>query len=329
MSFYGGLTGGINQTSRTLTSILTVSDGFTTMSGGQIIGTQYIETENITINNNLTVPELTTGNIQCINNNLVIGDITDSITIYGNEIKLVGNVVGYESANVYIVDNRIELNAGGGNILLPNSGISVLGDGNLVVSSLLTDINGDWIFSSPNNIVTVGTLNASNVNIDNISFDNLSSANIEATNKFITPNLAILDRTVSRTSAISHLNTNTLKSQNLISTIINNTTLNTSNVNTSNVNTSNVNTNNISFLNQLPLRIEHGVTATVNTDITITFDVPFNNPPTVLVSGFRNSAVPPIAYIRGLSTTSVNLYAKNDGGGDYGDLRFSWVAIGI
>ena len=72
MSFYGGLTGGINQTSRTLTSILTVSDGFTTMSGGQIIGTQYIETENITINNNLTFPELTTGNIQCINNNLVI-----------------------------------------------------------------------------------------------------------------------------------------------------------------------------------------------------------------------------------------------------------------
>ena len=155
--------------------------------------------------------------------------------------------------------------------------------------------------------------------IDNISFDNLSSANIEATQKFITPNVAILDRTVSRTSAISHLNTNTLKSQNLISTIINNTTLNTFNVNT----------NNISFLNQLPLRIEHGITATVGTSITITFDIPFLNPPTVLVSGFRNSATPPITYIRGLTNSTVSLYAKNDAGGDYGSLQFTWMAIGL
>jgi len=36
MSFLGGLTGGINQTSRTLTSIQTISDGFVEISGGTI-----------------------------------------------------------------------------------------------------------------------------------------------------------------------------------------------------------------------------------------------------------------------------------------------------
>ncbi len=315
----GGILGGINQTSKTLTSIVTISDGFTTMSGGNITGTQSISTNNLTINNNLNVPEITTGNIQTINNSLVIGDPNDSITIYGNDIRLIGNVIGYDSANVIISDKAIDLNAGMGNLFLNGAGINILGDGNLTVSSLTTDAEGEWSFSSPNGNLSVGTLKAGNIEIDNITFDNLNvSGNIEANQKFITPNVAILDRTVSRTSAISHLNTNTLKSTNLISTIINNTTLNTSNVNT----------NNISFLNQLPLRIEHGVTATVNTNTTITFDIPFNNPPTVLCTGFRNSAVPPITYLRGLTTSTVNLYAKDAGGSDYGDLRFSWIAIG-
>jgi hypothetical protein len=209
----GGILGGINQTSKTLTSIVTISDGFTTMSGGNITGTQSISTNNLTINNNLNVPEITTGNIQTINNSLVIGDPNDSITIYGNDIRLIGNVIGYDSANVIISDKAIDLNAGMGNLFLNGAGINILGDGNLTVSSLTTDAEGEWSFSSPNGNLTVGTLKAGNVEIDNISFDNLSSANIEATQKFITPNVAILDRTVSRTSAISHLNTNTLKAQ--------------------------------------------------------------------------------------------------------------------
>jgi len=219
----------------------------------------------------------------------------------------------------------LDLNYGGGNLFLNNAGINILGDSNIIISSLTTDSEGEWNFISPNgNLTITGTLKAPNVEIQNISFDNLSSGNITATKKFITPNVAILDRTVSRTSAISHLNTNTLKAQLTISKNINST-----NINSSNINSSNVNTNNISFLNQLPLRIEHGITATVGTSITITFDIPFLNPPTVLVSGFRNSATPPITYIRGLTNSTVSLYAKNDAGGDYGSLQFTWMAIGF
>lgn len=280
-----------------LNGIIELTDGDLIISNGRISQASHIETDSLTINNTINVPEIITSNIQTQTGSLVIGDINDNITIYGNDIKLVGNVIGYDSANVYIVDNRIELNSGGGNILLPDSGISVLGDGNIAVSSILTDNNGDWIFSSPNNIVSVGTLKAGNVEIDNISFDNLSSANIIATNKFFSPERIITDRSVNRTSAISHLNAGDIKC------------------------------NFMSFVNQERFRIEFGTTATVNTSVVITFKKPFNSPPTVIALGYINSATPPLVYVRDITNNDADLYAKNTAG-NYGNLRFTWMAIG-
>ncbi len=80
---------------------------------------------------------------------------------------------------------------------------------------------------------------------------------------------------------------------------------------------------------QSPFKIQYDTTGTVNTNIVITFDTPFTSVPTVIASGFNNSAEPPIVYLRTISNTQVQLYAKNQAGDDYGTLRFTWVAFGI
>jgi hypothetical protein len=277
MSFYGGLTGGINQTSRTLTSILTVSDGFATMSGGNLTGINNLQLQNLEINDlivddTLTVPHISSGsitnsgsisssnisssnisssnisssnisssNISTLNGSIQMGSIGDNVYIVGSEIRLIGNVIGYDSGNVVIVDDRIELNAGGGNILASNSGISILGDGNIALSNILTNADFDWVFTSPNNKVIIDTLEVANLNvslpvsnitIDNsfignlqvgnitllnpIVYENFEAANITATKKFIGPNVSILDRVASRTQAISHLNVGDIKSSSYI-----------------------------------------------------------------------------------------------------------------
>lgn len=309
-----------------LNGIIELTDGEIVISNGNMSGASHIETGNITINNTINVPEIITSNIQTQNGTLVIGDISDNIFIYGSEIKLIGNVIGYDSANVYIVDNRIELNSGGGNLLLPNSGISVLGDGNIAVSSLLTDNNGDWVFSSPNNIVTMGTLKAGNVEIDSISFDNLSSANITATNKFFSPEKIITDRAVNRSSAISHINCKDIKASYIKTNILEPLNINS----TGNINASFFNAlNGLSFSGETPFKIDYGLTGNVATNTTITFNQTFTSNPVVLCTGFINSTSAPITYIRSISSTQVQLYAKDPAGADYGTLRFFWVAIGI
>lgn len=338
-SMYGGLLGGINQTNKTLTSILTISDGFTTMSGGNISGAQNISTSNLTITNDLICPEVITSsiisptgtlsigstlnvsNIQTSSGLLYMGSQFDDIQIVGANIRLIGNVVGYDSANVYIVDKAIDLNASGfGNATLDGAGINVLGDGNIVISSLLTNNVGDWIFSNPNNNkVVIGNLEVANLSVTNpIVYDNFQASNITATNKFFSPERIITDRGVHRSSSISHLNAGDIRCSRM----------NSPNITGDLISCNTLNCNQISFLNQPGLRIEHGVTPTVNTSTVITFTTPFNSEPTVLVSGFRNSATPPITYLRGLTTTTVNLYAKNDAGSDYGSLQFTWIAIG-
>jgi hypothetical protein len=299
-------------TAPSLNGVIELTDGTTVISGGNISGSQSITTENLTINNNLDVPEITTGNIQSINNSLVIGDINDSITIYGNDIRFIGNVTSFEPANVLISDHNLDLNYGGGNLFLQNAGINILGDSNITVSSLTTDAYGEWSFSSPNGNLTVGTLKASNVEVENISFDNLSAGNIEATNRFITQERAFLNKTTSYSSAVTHLNCNEVKTNLLRST--GNSLLwgGLSN-----------------YQGQLPFKIQYGTTATVTTSVTITFDVPFTVPPTVLVSAFINSSDAPVPYIRGITETSVNFFAKDNANNNYGNLKFTWLAIGI
>lgn len=80
---------------------------------------------------------------------------------------------------------------------------------------------------------------------------------------------------------------------------------------------------------QEPFKIQYDTTATVNSGITITFDTPFVNVPTVIASGFNNSSAPPIVYLRTISNTQVQLYAKDQAGNDYGNLKFTWVAFGV
>ncbi len=80
---------------------------------------------------------------------------------------------------------------------------------------------------------------------------------------------------------------------------------------------------------QEAFKIQYDTTAIVDTNIVITFDTPFVNVPTVIASGFNNSAVPPIVYLRSISNTAVQLFAKDQAGSNYGNLRFTWVAFGV
>ncbi len=80
---------------------------------------------------------------------------------------------------------------------------------------------------------------------------------------------------------------------------------------------------------QPAFKVQYGTTATVNTSVAITFDTPFTTAPTVLVTGFKNTTSPPIVYLRGLTASTVNLYAKNVSQNDYGTLQFMWVAFGV
>jgi len=83
------------------------------------------------------------------------------------------------------------------------------------------------------------------------------------------------------------------------------------------------------YLNQPYFKIQYGTTSTVNTTITIYFDIPFAFSPTVIANGNKNSSNAPIIYVRDVSTTYVTLYAKSDAGNDYGDLKIMWLAIGV
>ncbi len=80
---------------------------------------------------------------------------------------------------------------------------------------------------------------------------------------------------------------------------------------------------------QPAFKVQYGTTATVDTDVTVTFDTPFTVAPTVLVTGYKNTTDAPIVYIRSLTATSVYFFAKDVAANNYGTLQFMWVAFGI
>lgn len=108
----------------------------------------------------------------------------------------------------------------------------------------------------------------------------------------------------------------------------------TGNINVGNVSvTSNINCTGISTgggtpPTQAPFRVEFGTTATVSTTTTITFSQAFTTPPTVLVTGFINSAAAPAHYITSITITNAVLYARDENDSNYGNLVFTWMAIG-
>ncbi len=104
---------------------------------------------------------------------------------------------------------------------------------------------------------------------------------------------------------------------------------------TANLSYGNLNVTNDIFTNfistrtgQQPFRIEYGTTGTVNTTTTIIFTQPFTVNPVVIVNGYIDSSNSPEAYVTALSTTQVTLYARNTNSANYGNLQFTWVAIG-
>lgn len=287
-----------------LNGIIELTDGEVVISGGNITNVNNLQLQNLEItdlvvDNSTTTPLLHTTNILSENGIINMGSINDNINIYGSNISLIGNVSIIESQTVTFVDNNLELNVGGGNILLEGSGLSVMGDGNALVSSLLLDENADWIFHSPNEKLTVENLSVGNLTVENpIVYDNFEASNITANNKFFSPERIITDRAVNRSSAIGHLNVNDIKCSYM------------------------------SFVNQGLFRIEYGTTNTVNTSIRVQFQKPFNTPPTVIALGFINSATPPFVYVRDITLIDALLYAK-DSAGNYGNLKFTWMAIGF
>lgn len=283
---------------QSLNGIITISDGTLEISDGTIAGLDHLDLKTLIVEEETTLNGMVSADtITPINSNLTIGDISKNLTLIGNEINIIGTASVIESTQVQYSDHSLQLNKDGGDILLENSGIEILGDDNAIKASCTLDVDGNWTMTSPDNKLTVSNIVCDNLDVANITYEDLNATNVNATNK-MTSDLNYMNRQVAYASAITHLNANQ------------------------------INTNGLSFfLNQLPFHIEFGTTATVNTSIVITFEKPYNSPPTVVATGFINSATPPQVYVRGITTTTVNLYAK-DSAGNYGNLKFLWVAFG-
>lgn len=189
-----------------------------------------------------------------------------------------------------------------------------------------------------------GNLNASNLFVNN---NTTISGNLLTPNVSLNGNLAIFGNIVNTIGNIILFNGNILSTRGNI--VLSNGNLNSTR---GNINFNNGNLRlalgNIKLLNgdaniagavysegisttsgQEAFKIQYGTTATVSTDITIIFNTPFVNVPTVIASGFINSASSPIVYIRTISNTQVYLFAKNSDGNNFGNLKFMWVAFGI
>ena len=309
MSFLAGLP--VNNQS--LNGIISITDGSDlVIENGNITNVNNLQLQNLEIDDlvvdvSASTPLLKTSNILSENGLLNIGTINDEIQIIGNNIKFIGNVTSYESANVIIADHSIDLNATGyGNLTLENAGINILGDANSVVSSLLTDNNGDWFFTSPNNKVTIGNLEVSSLNVLNpTSYDNFQSANITATNKFITQGRAFLNNTTSYTSSTTHLNSTYVKANEI-----------------------NIGKG-IRFLQQPHFVIDKGTfTGTTTGNYTITFNMPFTSSPTCNVSCERNSSNHAIIWIVSVSATQLVVRVANSANTVISPATIHWIAYG-
>ena len=193
------------------------------------------------------------------------------------------------------------------------------GTGNLNASNLFvnnnTTISGNLIYPS---ISYTGNLTTPSGNLINSTLGNLilSNGNILST----CGNIVLTNGNINITSGNINLNNDNLR------LAIGNVILSNGYANISgNVYSEGISTT----VGQSAFKIQYGTTATVSTTITITFNTSFVNIPTVIASGFNNSAIPPIVYIRTISNTTVELFAKDDAENNYGNLQFTWVAFGI
>ena len=179
MSFLGGLTGGINQTSRTLTSIQTISDGFVEISGG-------------TINmNNGAITNL---------GNLDIENLTVNNTTFTGNINATSGVYSYLNAGAFSSTNA----------LITNLGVNFLESGVLLTSNIIP-LNDLPIYIGQGNLDL--NLIGDNINfLGNIALGDINAGNITATNKIINQNSSFLNKIVSYSGAITNLNSKSIKS---------------------------------------------------------------------------------------------------------------------
>lgn len=306
--------------SQSLNGVVSISDGSNLLiENGSITNVEFLDVKQMEID------DLKAQLIRPAGSTLQIGEIGKSISLIGDSILVSGNTF-IESVNVEFSDHNLLLNYDGGDLLLEGSGISVCGDNNDVKASIVLDAYGDWNVSSVNNKLSVDNLVCGNLTVQNPPiYNTLTAANVIATNKFVSSNRAIIYNTVSYSTAVSHLNCKDIKANDIRTRFLSSANLLTTG---DIVSKGNVSMSGLSFLGTSPFRIEYGTTNTVNTSITITFDTPFNSPPTVISLGFINDPTPPLVYVRGITTTDALLYAKNTSG-NYGNLKFCWMAIGI
>jgi len=98
-SFYGGLTGGINRTARTISSINTLSDGFLTISNGNIEGAQYLDLQDLDVDNTANIHNLIAANI-------TVGTI-DAVLVETGNLKINQSFV---SSNNTLLFNTMSTN---------------------------------------------------------------------------------------------------------------------------------------------------------------------------------------------------------------------------
>jgi len=243
------------------------------------------------INNNELLYVQGTGNIiNLISNNGNITNINNNL-LTSNIIT--SNVINSINGNITNITNNLITS----NIITSNVTNVITGNITNITSNVIISGNAN-INNFISNNANITNIISNSANISNISSSNIDVNDLNVNNKIFCAERIISDRMVSRSSAIGSLNVNEIKSSFM------------------------------SFVNQGLFRIEYGTTNTVNTTIRVQFQKPFNNPPTVIALGYINSATPPFVYVRDITLIDALLYAK-DSAGNYGNLRFTWLAIGF
>ncbi len=223
MSFYGGITGGINQTNKTLSSIITVSDGFVTISGGNINNVNSLDVNNLEVGNLIVDTQANFNNVT--GNNAIYNNITSNVYNgnIGNIHLITSNIIHSGNANINNINanqaiindlylSNINVNNANvsGNVFLNNinsysgsvnifSDLYVYGNISYTYSNIVryTDRNLELNYGGTNASAVGGgisVMGTSNAILGNIYLDSLNNWNL--TNRIITPSANITNSNI-------------------------------------------------------------------------------------------------------------------------------------
>ncbi len=234
-------------------------------------------------------------------------------TRMGNIFTQMSNITGNSTSSYNLLNRIVSQQSNISNLIYNGSGNVITGN---LISNNLFNINGNLTYSNVNLtgnfIINNGNISAT---IGNIILNN---GNISSTTGNIVINSGNINSSVG----------NVIMNNGNINLSVGNVILSNGDAN---VNGTLYSTGISTIFGQSAFKVQYGTTAevTTETDPPISFDTPFTVAPTVLVTGLRNSASAPIVYIRSLTATSVDFFAKGTGGSNYGNITFMWVAFGI